>query len=686
MKASIISFIAILTMISVVQAQEIGQEIDDPVRWSPNGMVVFASTVAFSPQSPQNGFVESVIYRRIGSEGSFEEISRLQRAETFDEFAERGESDLIETFLDESDFENEDELWEFIQQHAYLEDYLFVAFEPDLWRALGLVYTDEETTELTDGTTVYYQVRYVREDGTESDVQVEGSEVVGSEPSILKPRLQTRVEEDSLVGATWESPLPGSEDAFFSRVYIQSDEDEDFRPLNDLLMASHIPEDSTVTYQWRMATEPEVAHKLFIEPIDILGNPGPRSDTLTVISVDFENLPLFGDITAKDTTSGIHLSWKQIPQKPYLTGIEVQRSRDARQNFIVLDTLSIAATEYLDTQLVPNRSYYYEFRVVTMRARTELPSGVASASFESTLPPSPPAGLTAVQENEGIRLNWDSVEEPNLYAYYVYRGTSRYDSLAVVSPAIQDTTTFFDNSEQLSGRTNYVYAVKAVSNNELESDLSNTVAVRPNRIVRPPAPVGIEGYAEQSRVRLFWSDQSERDQAVEGYHLYRSESPMEITPDSAEASIQAEQAGFERINDSLITTTSFDDINVESGQTYYYSLSSVDVFEVESLMSNTARFTPTQPALRPPSQVSVRTVSNGVELRWNETLQDGASGYRIYRRVRGETEPTAIGLNNVEETIFRDENVSGGELYWYSVSVIGEDAESEASSEESVRV
>ena len=43
-------------------------------------------------------------------------------------------------------------------------------------------------------------------------------------------------------------------------------------------------------------------------------------------------------------------------------------------------------------------------------------------------------------------------------------------------------------------------------------------------------------------------------------------------------------------------------------------------------------------------------------------------------------------VNDLEETIFRDENVSDGELYWYSVSVIGENMESEASSEESVRV
>jgi fibronectin type 3 domain-containing protein len=161
---------------------------------------------------------------------------------------------------------------------------------------------------------------------------------------------------------------------------------------------------------------------------------------------------------------------------------------------------------------------------------------------------------------------------------------------------------------------------------------------------------------------------------------------MEIIPDSAAASIQADQIGFERVNDSLITTTSFDDINVESGQTYYYSLSSVDVFDVESLMSNTASFTPSAPALRPPSRVSVRSVSTGVELRWNQTLQDGAMGYRVYRRARGESDATAVGMNQLEETRFTDENVSEGELYWYSVSVIGENAESEASSEESVRV
>lgn len=661
------------------------QYVEDMVNWTEDGMVVFATDAALSPEMPQTGRIQAIVYRSIGDSTSFEEIARVGRAESLAEFKERATDDLIATLIESTEGETEEEMWEFVKAHPKTDDYGFLAFNPDFWKAFGTAYFDTESAEFSEGETVYYQVRYVLEGGRESDIRLLGSDVVGSQPRLLRPQLIDRIERDSLVGGTWSSPIEGSEDAFFGYVYKQTGNDGEFEKLPDRLMARRNA-DSLLVYQWEDAVDPENAYKYFIEPVDVVGNAGPRSDTLSVISVDFENLPLLGEVSAKDTTSGIYLSWNQIPQKPYLTGIEIRRSRDAREGFLTLDTLSTAATEYLDTQLIPNKSYYYELRVVTMRGRDEMPSGVASASFESTLPPSPPAGLTAIQENEGVRLNWDSVEEPNLYAYYIYRGTSRHDSLAVISPSIKDTTTYFDNEELLNGRTNYVYAVKAVSNNKLESNLSNMVTIRPDRVVRPPAPVGLEGYSEQSRVRLFWDNQTSRDQAVQGYHLYRSESPIETMPDSAAASVQTDQVGFERVNDSLITTTSFDDINVESGQTYYYSLSSVDVFDVESLMSNPAKFTPSAPALQPPSQVSVRAVTGGVELRWNQTLQERATGYRIFRRSRGSGEATEIGLNNLEETVFLDESVSQGELYWYSISVVADNSESEASSEESIRV
>lgn len=682
---SILACVLVIFSLPLSTNAQTNQNPENLVNWSPDGMIVFASNAGLSEEFPQSGRIEAVIYRKLSENGEYNEVARLQAPESVEELNERANQTFFDRLMEETNSSSEEELLNFVRSRSAIETYGFIGFDPQLWRALGTAYFDEETLNFEQGQQVWYQIRYEMEDGSQSGEVLEGSDTVGSSPDILAPQSIDRMERDSLVSATWASPIEGSEDAYFARVYQQTGDDE-FAMLEDRIMGRRNA-DSLIVYQYEQVAEPENAYRFFIEPVDVVGNPGPHSDTLTVISVDFENLPLLGEVEAKDTTAGIHLSWEHIPQKPYLTGIEIRRSRDARRNFITLDTLSVQETKYLDTQLVPNRSYYYEFRIVTMRDRNELPSAVASASFTNEmLPPTPPAGLTAQTEEGGIRLNWDPVATNDLFAYYVYRGTSRYDSLVVASPAIKDTTTFFDDNPILSGRTNYVYAVKAVSLSEMESELSNMVTIRPDKVVRPPSPVGIEGYSEQSRVRLFWSDQTERDPAVEGYHLYRSESPMEITPDSAAASVQADQAGFERVNDSLITTTSFDDVDIESGQTYYYTLSSVDVFDVESLMSNTARFTPSEPALRPPSQVSVRTVSAGVELRWNQTLQDGATGYRVYRRTRGQADATSVGTNELEETRFTDENISEGELYWYSVSVIGGDTESKASPEESVRI
>ena len=679
------AFTAFFLLYSIsIQAQQV-QQVEDLVRWSPEGMVVFSSDAALSEENPQNGIVEAVVYRSIGDDLSFEEIARLQRASSWEEFENRASVELVQTLMEETESTSEEELWNFIKENPDIQDYGFNALDTSLWKAFGTAYFDEESLNFSQGERIFYQVRYILEDGSESNTLIQGSEIVGAEPNLAKVYRINRTESDTLVGGTWTAPLEGSEDAVFGRVYRQVYPDEEFELLDNLTMATFTA-DSTVSFRWLQQAEPERTYRFFIEPMDIVGNVGPRSDTLVTISANFNNLPLMGEVTATDSTTGIHLSWEQLPQKPYLTGIEIRRSRDARQDFITLDTLSIQSTEYMDTQVVPNLFYYYEFRIVTMRNTNSMPSSVASATFTNEMmPPSPPSALRAERKGTGIRLNWEPVDAPDLFAYYVYRGTSRYDSLVVASPAIQDTTTFFDDNEMLSGRTNYVYAVKAVSLSQMESEFSNMVFIRPDRIIRPPAPTGIEGYAEQKRVRLFWGDQRRRDGAVAGYHVYRTSSLQEISPDSAAANIQAEQSGFVRVNDSLLTSPSFDDINVESGQTYYYSVSSVDIFDVESMMSNPAPFTPSMPSLRPPSQVSVRSVTGGIELRWNQTLQDGAIGYRIFRRGEGQSEPVAIGLNDIDETRFLDQNVSQGELYWYAISVVGDNRESEASREESVR-
>jgi fibronectin type 3 domain-containing protein len=273
-----------------------------------------------------------------------------------------------------------------------------------------------------------------------------------------------------------------------------------------------------------------------------------------------------------------------------------------------------------------------------------------------------------------------------MFGYYVYRGTSRYDSMAVISKAIRDTTTFFDDSEELNGRSNYIYAVKSVNVSELQSELSNQVVIRPNRVVRPPAPVGIEGYAERNRIRLSWQDVRERDSAVEGYYVYRGREPITGRAEAESGSDTAEKNGFERLNEEMISANAFDDLSVTSGETYYYAVTSVDLYGKESLLSNTSVFTTAAGSLLPPTQVSARNISDGVEIRWNATMQNGASGYRVYRRTRGDQRAEPLATLETGTTRYVDQNVQSGDFYWYSVSILGESAESDRSEERSVRI
>ena len=677
---------------SNVQAQVIDEEVEDPedlddlVHWTDEGMMVFVSNAALSEDQPNQGRIQAVIYRQIGADNEFEEVARLQRPDTWGEFAELGGTELVEALFDATDNETEEELWNFIKENPEIDEYGFLGFDADLWRALRTVYFDTETIGLPDGEEVSYQVRYVMEDGDITEFFLQGSASVGQEPNLLRPQYLDRTERENRVGVRWFTRLEGSEDAFFGKVYKQIGQEGDFEPMTGRIMARRDIENDIIIYEVEDSAEPNHAYRYYIEPLDLVGNSGPPSDTLTVISVDFNNLQLLSNVTATDTTTGIHLSWDEIQYKPYLTGIKIQRSRDARHNYVTLDTLSIQATEFLDTRLVPNQTYYYRFRIVTMRPSQQLPSAVASASFRNTLPPSPPSGLSAEPEEEGIRLNWDSSAEADLFGYYVYRSTNTSDSMQVVSRAIRDTTTFFDNSEELDGRTNYVYKVKAVNMSELESEYSNRAVARPNRIVRPPTPTGIDGYAEQQRIRIFWRDQKRRDGAVRGYHVYRNQNRMDQFPDGEGASIQAEQTDFERVNSELVTSTSYDDREVESGETYYYSISTVDHFGIESGLSTPKRLTTESAALRPPSQVSARSVARGIEVRWNKTMQENVEGYQIYRRQRGQDNPELIGTVSSETTRFTDEDVVPGTIYWYSVSVVKSDRESSRGREHSVSV
>lgn len=188
-----------------------------------------------------------------------------------------------------------------------------------------------------------------------------------------------------------------------------------------------------------------------------------------------------------------------------------------------------------------------------------------------------PALSTEVKVLEdSITLTWqapaaniDNSTPVNLLGYNVYRtdesqtdaGNQPLNSELISGTSYADKTFQFGN--------NYRYIVRAVSlgtgGAQVESLNSNDVTVAPRDIFAPAAPERPSVAAPEpssARLAIFFAANKETD--IAGYNIYRSTEP------------DLPKQNWTKLNQSLLTRTTYQDDRVESGKTYYYYIVAVD--------------------------------------------------------------------------------------------------------------
>jgi hypothetical protein len=428
--------------------------------------------------------------------------------------------------------------------------------------------------------------------------------------------------------------------------------------------------DSKMTAFYEEPMTPEHLASYYIVPVDMFGNEGNPSDTANAITVDFKKIPGVQNITIKDTLEGLLCQWKQLPLKPYYTGIQILRSRNAIKDFIVLDSVSAIAVSYLDKQVLPNITYFYKFRPVVYKLAGW--DEITATSFHGTKgsthnPPLPPKNVVAFKEGGNVRLKWDYNQELDLFGYYVKRGTSA-SNMVIVSPAVMDNT-WLDSTFNLSGRINYVYSVIAMNNNQLKSEESATAGIKPDRGAYVEAPSGINIRAEGKKLSLTWPDVSRNDVAIAGYILYKKK-----TTDKE----------FLPVVNKLIDRPYYEDENIEANINYTYCVTAVDRFGYESQKSPLATFTLTMRIL-PPSDLYVRKLSVGVEISWPKNDNGDIVLFNIYRRTVNENDFVKLGSAK-PNGIFIDKKFIPGKLNIYTLSISTANGESDKSVEKTIFV
>ncbi|HYX29870.1 MAG TPA: hypothetical protein VE863_15120 [Pyrinomonadaceae bacterium] len=195
----------------------------------------------------------------------------------------------------------------------------------------------------------------------------------------------------------------------------------------------------------------------------------------------------------------------------------------------------------------------------------------------------PPASLSVRESETSISLSWDAptanIDDStpvNLLGYNVYRiNTDKPQTEPKPLNQQLITVTHFDDKTFKFGEK-YTYFVRSVSlgteAKHVESFDSNRVTSEPRDVYPPAPPTFPQPSAAPGRISLFWPPNSEPD--IAGYLLYRSTDPNLPLP------------SWTLLTPEVLTKSTFTDLNVESGKTYYYYLIAVDTAGNKSAASN----------------------------------------------------------------------------------------------------
>jgi fibronectin type 3 domain-containing protein len=175
-----------------------------------------------------------------------------------------------------------------------------------------------------------------------------------------------------------------------------------------------------------------------------------------------------------------------------------------------------------------------------------------------------------------------------------------------------------------------------------------------------PTPIG----AQQNALRLSWSASRDTVDFV-SYTIYRS-----LTPNFDPALI----APLENV--TVMQVTTYNDVNLQPGVTYYYRIVVFDNAGLKSLPSNEVSGR-TSPNL-PPAAVVLNTpipVDDGTskaQLTWSRSLDNDFASYRIYRANNAKVDSLSILLTSITSqgtTLYVDSGLKAATKYFYRVYV-----------------
>jgi hypothetical protein len=227
----------------------------------------------------------------------------------------------------------------------------------------------------------------------------------------------------------------------------------------------------------------------------------------------------------------------------------------------------------------PSAEVFYAVSSLNENGRSAGLSNVAAVP--AVVAPAPPPDFQAQITADGVVMSWKETEAAEATHFYrVYRRAEGTTTDVVASEAPWGSTQLVDHNfeweKTYAYRATVVTVIHAEGKPDVTFESADTPAVKvfAHDVFPPAVPSGVQavfsGVGQQPFIDLIWAPDTDADLA--GYNVYRREEGGEAR----------------KINSGVVAAPAYRDTNVVSGQTYFYSVSAVDVRGNESARSGEA--------------------------------------------------------------------------------------------------
>ena len=284
------------------------------------------------------------------------------------------------------------------------------------------------------------------------------------------------------------------------------------------------------------------------------------------------------------------------------------------------------------------------------------PISKVSSVTPSTAPSAPANVLATAASDSKVHLTWSpSSGGLPIKLYLVYRGTS----VSVLPQlAITTGTSYWD--EAVNQGTKYYYAVVA---EDIDKNLSPMSALASVTVPKPPsAPANLAATPDSAtRVGLTWSPAASGGLPVLYYQVFRGSSSSQLN------------------QVATVATTSYTDISVSPGTTYYYGVKAEDSGADLSPMSAVAKVKLLTPPSPPGGLVAAPASTSSVNLTWSPAA-NGSLPVQYYLVFRGSSPSTLNQVATIEQTSYTDSCLNPATTYYYGVEASDADGDFSAMS------